>query len=387
MRPGKEVFDKQHSALGNTLSTVGLLLILLLSTACQPATSAEIVASAEDQQTQTALTIIEPSPAVTYHPTNTAPPPPPIIQITDPTATSPPAFALPDPEDLVTSTPIPTLTPTASPTPPPTAQPTFTPPALPGTAQNDHYWLRRPVPDGFAVWTDKTYPYGSTRNGTLQPHHGVEFNVVTGTPILAAGAGTVVVAGDDLGAAYGPQSNFYGKLVIIEHQPRYRDQPVYTLYGHLSEIFVIPGQKVESQEQIALSGGTGVAEGPHLHFEVRIGRNDYSATRNPTLWLYPFSEHGTVAGIVGGSNGGKIEGLLVTATRIDAASRYKGTTTYTGNSVNSDEGWAENFVIDDLKAGYYLIQTKIGEQKFKQEVWVYPLQTTFVKFDLTIAGD
>lgn len=118
--------------------------------------------------------------AVTIHPTVTAPPPPPVVFIVEPTATPLAAFALPEENDLATATLVPTATPIPSPTSPPataTPQPTFTPPSLPGTSPNEHYWLYRPIADGGAVWTDKTYPYGSTRGGTLRPHHGVEFNV------------------------------------------------------------------------------------------------------------------------------------------------------------------------------------------------------------------
>ena len=376
----------EHSHTALRLIMLGTLLLIVA--ACQAPASVEIANALLVTPTrEQALAVVDPAPAVTYHPTNTAPPPPPIVNITNPTATAPAAFVLPNQADLATSTPLPTETPTLAPTATATPQPTFTPPALPGTSENEHYWLRRPISEGYAFWTDKTYPYGSTRSGTLRPHHGVEFNVTSRTPVLSAGAGTVVVAGNDEATAFGPQPDFYGNLVIIEHETRYRDQPVYTLYGHLSEIGVVPGQRVESQQVIALSGASGVADGPHLHFEVRIGRNDYAATRNPLLWLYPFGEHGTIAGTITRPNGTPIEGLLVTATRIDAASTYKASTTYTGNSVNSDEGWSENFVIDDLKAGYYLVQTKIGELKFKQEVWVYPLQTSFVEFQINVPSE
>lgn len=235
------------------------------------------------------------------------------------------------------------------------------------------------------MWTDKTYPYGSTRGGTLRPHHGVEFAVPSGTPIFASAAGTVVVAGNDNDFAFGPQTNFYGNLIVIQHETAYRGQTVYTLYAHLSTIGVQIGQKVESQQAIALSGASGIADGPHLHFEVRIGRNDYNSTRNPVLWLYPFSDHGTVAGRVVAQNGTPIEGVLVTASRIDARSTYKGTTTYTGQTVNDDNGWRENFAIDDVHGGYYLIQATVNNRKYKEEVWVYPRQTTFVELVTDVA--
>lgn len=143
-----------------------------------------------------------------------------------------------------------------------TPEPTFTPPALPFTSDKDHYWLRRPIPEGGTVWTDKVYPYGSTRGGTLRPHHGVEFYVPGGTPILAAASGTVVVAGSDSETIYGPHPDFYGNLVVIELDSRYNGQPVYTLYGHLSQIFVNVGQSVNAEDILAYSGATGVDDSP-----------------------------------------------------------------------------------------------------------------------------
>jgi murein DD-endopeptidase MepM/ murein hydrolase activator NlpD len=140
------------------------------------------------------------------------------------------------------------------------------------------------------------YSYGSTRRGTLRPHHGVEFYVPTGTDVIAAADGTVRVAGNDAVFNYGPANNFYGNLVIIEHDARWDNQPVYTLYAHLSEILVSEGQRVLVQQLIGKSGATGVADGPHLHFEVRVGENSYAQTRNPLLWLYPFPDRGVAAG-------------------------------------------------------------------------------------------
>lgn len=270
----------------------------------------------------------------------------------------------------------------ATPTPTATPQPTFTPPALPFTAENEHYWLRRPIPEGGTVWTDKVYPYGGTRGGTLRPHHGVEFYVPAGTPILAAASGTVRVAGSDDAFAYGPHLDFYGNLVVIELDSRLEGRPVYTLYGHLSEIFVNEGQHVEAEDVIAYSGATGVADGAHLHFEVRVGQNDYSSTRNPLLWLYPFPDHGTVAGRVTWPDGEPVYEAAVLLRRIDAPSKYAATTTYAQDDLNADEGWNENFALDDVAAGYYEVEVRNGEEKYRQEVWVFPYQTSFVEIVL-----
>ena len=339
-----------------------------------------------------ALNIISPTPPALQAIAEATKPPPVVnIQQNQPASTSseapqaPPSLSLPETDGLVTATPIPTATPTPLPsatvTPIPTATPipTFTPPALPGTSPNEHYWFRRPVPSDTSVWTDKTYPYGSTRGGTLRPHHGVEFFVPTGTTVMAAGAGTVIFAGSDSTQILGPEPNFYGNTVVIQHQTAYKGFPVYTLYGHLSEVKVNVGDTVDSLQTVGFSGATGVADGPHLHFEVRVGQNSYNATRNPLLWLYPFRGRGSLAGQIKYPDGTLVYEARVTASRIDAASAYNSSTTYAISSLNPDDGWRENFVIDDIRAGYYKVFVSIGDKKYQTETWIYPLQTAFVE--------
>ena len=262
-----------------------------------------------------------------------------------------------------------------------TALPTFTPPSSPESSPWDHFWLYRPVPEGGAVWTDKAYPYGSTRGGTLRPHHGVEFNVPAGTPVLAASDGTVVVAGSDESIRLGAAPAFYGNVVAIEHTFQVNGAPLYTLYGHLSEVLVSEGQQVRARDMIGLSGASGVADGAHLHFEVRVGENSYDSTRNPLLWLNPFPDRGVVAGIVNGPDGLPVAELPITLRRVDAPAPYTATFTYSSSGVNSDHNWRENFVLDDVFAGYYELTAGSGKSKQKVNLWVYTGQTTFVEVD------
>jgi murein DD-endopeptidase MepM/ murein hydrolase activator NlpD len=365
-----------------------LLIVTFLLTACQPASVAS-VAMNPGTATSTADAASVLSAGVPPLPSTTVLAPPQINIITEPTKESAPAaFSLVNPEDLVTNTPVPTATavtipdPAEIPSDTPTPQPTFTPPALPQTALDEHYWLRRPIAEGGTVWTDKTYPYGSTRGGTLEPHHGVEFYVPTGTEILATASGTVRVAGKDDAIVYGLRPNFYGQLVVIELDSQFEGQPIYTLYGHLSQIFVSEGQHVDAEQVIALSGATGVADGPHLHFEVRQGKNSYDATRNPLLWLWPVPESGTIAGRVTFANGTLAYEAPVRAVRVDASSAYAATTTYADESLNADDILNENFALDDVDAGYYEIIVDTGGKKYKTEVWVYPRRTSFVEIVL-----
>lgn len=361
---------------------ITLLLALALLSACQPdaAPIQPVVEAAADIPS----TVTPPAPTTTLAS--------PVDSIEYPTAvaTDPPAFALVDVQPTATEektqAPVeaktaPTVTTTVTAEPSPTPMPTFTPPALPFTSPNEHYWLRRPIAEGGTVWTDKTYSYGGTRGGTLRPHHGVEFYVPTGTEVLAAASGTVVVAGTDAETIYGPHANFYGNLIVIQLDTSFLGQPVYNLYAHLSGILVEEGQHVEAQEVIALSGATGVADGSHLHFEVRVGQNAYDSTRNPLLWLYPFPDHGTLAGRVIRPGGELVHGQQIFLRRIDASSKYAETTTYANSSgeLNSDEGWGENFSFDDVAAGYYEVEVRQGEEKFREEVWIYPYRTSFVE--------
>lgn len=297
-----------------------------------------------------------------------------------------PSFALADPDDL-TKAAEPTTPPTETAVPATatatyTPMPTFTPPALPQTLPEEHYWFKRPVAEGGIVWTNKHYPYGSTRGGELRPHHGVEFDVPYNTEILAAASGTIVAAGPDSNIIYGPHSNFYGKLVVIEHDTTYKGQPVFTLYGHLNQVLVTEGDHVNVEDVIGLSGATGVADGPHMHFEVRLGENSYDATRNPLLWLWPFPDRGTITGRVTFTNDSLAYEAPIRAVRVDAPSRYASTTTYARNGLNADDVWAENFALDDIEAGFYEVIVTVGDEKIKKEVWVYPRRTSFVEIEL-----
>jgi hypothetical protein len=297
-----------------------------------------------------------------------------------------PAISVDDNAAPATPTSIPTLPPTAvipTVTVTPTPLPTFTPPALPNTSPWEHYWLRRPVSVDGVLWTNKSYSYGHTKGGTLRPHHGVEFDVDLGTELMAAASGTVIVAGDDSQVAYGPGTNFYGNLVIIELDSKLNEtQPVYVLYGHLSAAMVTVGQHVDAEQIIAISGASGIADGPHMHFEVRVGQNNYNSTRNPLLWLYPFPDRGTVAGRIIWPNGELAYEVPVQLRRVDGVSRDAATTTYAHENINSDAGWQENFAIDDVEAGYYEVIVEIGETEIKENVWVYAYRTSFVEIML-----
>ena len=237
--------------------------------------------------------------------------------------------------------------------------------------------MKRPVPADGPTWTDKAYPYGSTRGGTLPIHHGVEFAVETGTPVVAVAPGTVVVAGDDSTFAYGPQTSYYGNLVVVELAGS--SVSVYVLYGHLSEVAVVVGQTVATGDILGLSGSSGVADGPHLHLEVRVGENSFAATRNPLLWLEPLPNTGAVAGRVVGASGQLLHEAPVYLQRLDAPAPYTATTSYAAGGPNADGALGENFAVDDVVPGFYQVIIDAGSRRFTNDLWVYPDRVNWVE--------
>jgi murein DD-endopeptidase MepM/ murein hydrolase activator NlpD len=108
------------------------------------------------------------------------------------------------------------------------------------------------------VKTSTSAEYGSQRtyNGVRQSvHQGLDFRAGTGTPVMAANGGRVVLAQDLF---------FEGNCIVLDH-----GQGLLTLYLHLSEFKVKEGDQVERGQLIGLSGGTGRVTGPHLHWAVR----------------------------------------------------------------------------------------------------------------------
>ncbi len=114
-------------------------------------------------------------------------------------------------------------------------------------------------------------------------HAGKDLAAPEGTPVVAALSGTVMSSG---------LAGGYGIAVELEHNPPQRR----TLYGHLSEIYVKPGQYVQQGEVIGRVGSTGLSTGPHLHFELRVKQGTGWVAKDPgELDLIPLANSGTDA--------------------------------------------------------------------------------------------
>lgn len=99
-------------------------------------------------------------------------------------------------------------------------------------------------------------------------HRGLDLYARPGTPIVSTANGVVIKAASD------PKG--FGNHVIIKHKYGFS-----TLYGHMTSISVMKGQRVNRGDVIGTLGGTGYATGPHLHYEVRIG----SQVVDPEIYL------------------------------------------------------------------------------------------------------
>ena len=245
----------------------------------------------------------------------------------------------------------------------------------------EHNVLHRPIElsDDLVHWVDRSYPYGSTQQGGRAIHLGVEFVNSRHTPVYAAKSGVVVFAGADEEVLIGPQLDYYGQVVIVAHQyESLAGRQVFTLYGHLEDITVAAGQSVEDLTRLGTIGSSGVALGPHLHFEVRVEDPfDYSMTRNPELWLQHYLDRGMIVGRVRDQAGEPIYGKRVSV-RSDTVNRD--VYSYQGEVVNPDPVWDEDFTVGDLPADHYqvIVLNKFGKIGFSETVVVEANRTTFV---------
>ncbi|BCK83511.1 hypothetical protein MM59RIKEN_08300 [Pusillibacter faecalis] len=129
--------------------------------------------------------------------------------------------------------------------------------------EDESRWLEWPVQDSRTI--SLSNPYGEQENGTF--HGGVDIPADQGAVILAAADGTVTETGFDAER---------GNYLILDH-----GDGLTTLYGQCRDVSVEEGATILAGEMIAAVGATGMATGPHLHFEVRQDGN----AQNPVAYF------------------------------------------------------------------------------------------------------
>jgi murein DD-endopeptidase MepM/ murein hydrolase activator NlpD len=269
------------------------------------------------------------------------------------------------------------------------------PPELAPLSSNpmDHFYFERPVDSSSNSQEIFWYVYGSNgANNDYRVHHGIDLPNPIGEPVYAAGDGVVIWSGSEYmwrreNGTY-DRAYTYGNVVVIEHSFGWQGKRLYTLYAHLQHAFPQVGDVVQRRDIIGLSGNTGQVSGPHVHFEVRVGENDYWATRNPILWMVPYLNHGVIAGRILGADGRPIEDATIEIRRgdqvIDTSTTYvrpcmPGDRPRTCH-VNQDDYWKENFVIGDVPVGNYDVIVRIGNFTVRKPVTVVAATTTFIDF-------
>lgn len=113
----------------------------------------------------------------------------------------------------------------------------------------------------------------SEARGAWRMHTGLDLIVTEGTPVLAAAAGRVVLVDEVSG---------YGLTVLVDHGGGWQ-----TLYAHLFEIGVQPGEPVQRGQPLGRVGESGRASTPHLHFEIRQRRGERMVALDPEPILRP----------------------------------------------------------------------------------------------------
>ncbi len=261
----------------------------------------------------------------------------------------------------------------------------------PSPVANDHFWVGRPFGPGVSTQiAAPTYQFGSTGGGRYRIHHGMDIGNPFGTPVLSGAVGEVVFAAADNVELMGPYNNFYGNTVVIRLDRKLSvaggELDVFVLYGHLSQINVAAGQRVNPEDVIGLVGMTGIAIGPHLHVEMRVGANTYGQSVNPYLWVQPPAGTGAVAVRLLTADGRTwptarlslaqfIDNRAVWARVLEVYPDHE--------SINPDPAWGENSAMDAVPAGNYYIYGVVNGERVAANLTVNAGQTTFVELRTT----
>ncbi len=246
-----------------------------------------------------------------------------------------------------------------------------------------------PIPADASRQIEPTYRFGSTLFGERMPHDGVEMINPEGTPVLAAADGKVYFSGNDRTFKRGRFTNFYGNIIILEHQIPAYSTPVYTFYAHLSDQDVKEGDLVTRGEKIGSVGATGKAFTNHLHFEVRIGDVLLQNARNPELFLpllrtQDQPEVGILIGSLTSINGNPIPGVSVVVQKMVDGVQQPGTAIYLetyAKTIYAEQNWEENFVVSSLPVGEYRVSAFAYQYLVEEIITIRDGEFTFIRLE------
>jgi murein DD-endopeptidase MepM/ murein hydrolase activator NlpD len=244
----------------------------------------------------------------------------------------------------------------------------------------DHFFFTRPVKADEVNWPVPDYRYGNIEFIVGIPHTGVDIAASEGTDVISTGSGLVVWAGYGLYSGFEDPEDPYGIAVAIRHDFGYKGKPLYTVYAHMSEVEVARGERVQSGDIIGLVGDTGQTTGAHLHYEVRLGGNDYYHSVNPELWMVPPQGWGVLVGRVMSSVGVLLKSQEMRVTSLETNDIWYVRSYGTLEIINRDPNYRENFVLSGLPAGRYEIYIPYQGYHLRFVVKIYPGAVTFFTF-------
>lgn len=268
------------------------------------------------------------------------------------------------------------------PTPGPLPKSAWRPPLYPvpwALSEIDHFYLQRPIAVDTINWPVADYRYGGIIFGPNVVHTGVDIDAPSRTPILAAADGKVIWSGNGLLSGVEGARDDYGLAIAIEHDFGFEGQRVYTIYAHMSEVFAVDNQIVQAGDKIGQVGSTGESTGPHLHFEVRLGKNLFANTRNPELWIAPPQGWGVLVGRIMDEKGKTLTHIPVHIVNKDTGQEWEART-YGDKNINTDDNYRENLVLSDLPAGNYLIWIDFANTPKYYKFVINPGAVTFVTY-------
>lgn len=249
---------------------------------------------------------------------------------------------------------------------------TPTPGAQEPTSSESDFPLSLPIGPSGRDTIDPNERFGQPQKQQLA-QNGVDFVNSAGTLVLAAAPGRVLHAGADAKGQFSPSAELYGLVVVMEHSLPGYAQSVYTLYAHLSQVDVEPGQQLDVGETLGLVGSTGHTTGSELHFEVRYGENTHDNARNPELWLIQFDDdgetaNGALAGRILDENGDLVDVNVVVQPLGEANANPMDLHPYVDKRLRLQPPWGEAFAVGNLPPGEYKISFALPGLGYQSDV-------------------